>query len=112
MILIKNNEGLTALMEVSTIKVVVLQLSATWCGPCKQMAKYLEELSADKSYDGIRFAKVDCDEVEGVAEAYNVKTYPTIVIIKDEKVIGRIRGTGYSELEEILEEYVGEAGKT
>ena len=103
MILINNNEGLIALMEVSTVKIVVLQLSATWCGPCKQMAKYLEDLSNDTSYEAVRFAIVECDKVEGVAEAYKVKTYPTIVIIKDEKVIGRIRGTGYEELVEILE---------
>ncbi len=107
MILIKNGEGLETLIEVSTVKVVVLQLSTTTCGPCKQMEKYLDQLSQDKDYDGIRFAKINCDEFTEAIEMYKVKAFPTLLVFKDEKVIGRIRGTGYTELNELLEEHVG-----
>lgn len=41
---------------------VVVDFSATWCGPCRMISPYFEELST--KYSGITFIKVDVDAVE------------------------------------------------
>lgn len=55
--------------------VEVIKFSATWCGPCKVVAKQLE---------GLDFTNVDIDEdQEGLARKANVRSVPTLIFMKD-----------------------------
>jgi Thioredoxin domain-containing protein len=51
---------------------------ADWCGPCKTQDPILEDLEAD--YEDVEFAKVDVDEEQDVANQYQVRSLPTLVI--------------------------------
>lgn len=66
--------------------VTLVDFYATWCGPCKMLAPFIEEVSAD--FDGkISVCKVDVDEVESLAYKYNVRSIPTLMYFKDGKLI-------------------------
>lgn len=65
---------------------VVVDFYADWCGPCRQVAPALEELSS--KWDGtVRFVKVDIDASPEVAEAYHVFSIPTIALFEGGKLV-------------------------
>ncbi|PHV70837.1 thioredoxin [Sporanaerobium hydrogeniformans] len=70
---------------------VVVDFYADWCGPCKMIAPVIEELAKD--YEGkVKIGKVNTDENRGVATKYNVMSIPTIVFLKDGKVVDTVVG--------------------
>lgn len=60
-----------------TTKFIVADFYAQWCGPCKQIKPYFEQLS--EKYTDITFVKVDIDKNEQLEKTYNVKKLPTFV---------------------------------
>ena len=59
---------------------VVIDFWATWCGPCKNLAPILDALAAE--YDGlVRVAKVDVDREQGLAQAFQVRSIPTLAVV-------------------------------
>ena len=59
----------------------VIDLYATWCGPCKMIAPIIEELKGE--YAGVvEFEKVDVDENLAIAEQYEVQSIPTLIFMK------------------------------
>jgi len=76
---------------------------ADWCGPCKTQDPILEELEADYG-ENVTFEKIDVDEAEDVANEYQVRSIPTIVVENDEGVVERFVGvTQREQLEDALE---------
>ncbi|KAJ1915626.1 thioredoxin trx1 [Tieghemiomyces parasiticus] len=76
---------------------VIVDFSATWCGPCKAIAPIFAKLS--EAHGNIKFVKVDVDEVAEVAREYNVTAMPTFLFIKDGSVVGEpLRGANPSAL--------------
>ena len=76
---------------------------ADWCGPCKTQDPILEELEAD--YEDVEFAKVDVDEEQDVANQYQVRSLPTLVVENDDGIVDRFVGvTQREDLEAALEE--------
>lgn len=70
---------------------LVVDLWATWCGPCKQLAPIIEELAAD--YDGkIVVGKCDIEENEDVAFEYGVRNIPTVLFFKDGELVDKYVG--------------------
>jgi thioredoxin 1 len=70
---------------------VVVDLWAPWCGPCKLLAPVVEELSKD--YAGrIEFHKLNIDEHNGPAVKHQVMGIPTLLVFKGGKLIDRIVG--------------------
>ena len=76
---------------------------ADWCGPCKTQDPILDELEAD--YEDVEFAKVDVDEEQDVANQYQVRSLPTLVVENDDGIVDRFVGvTQREDLEAALEE--------
>jgi thioredoxin 1 len=61
---------------------VVVDIWATWCGPCRMFSPIFEDLSSE--YEGkVKFVKIDADENEGVATKYNIMSIPTTLLIEN-----------------------------
>jgi thioredoxin 1 len=76
---------------------------ADWCGPCKTQDPILEELQEEYG-DAVTFEKIDVDEAEDVANEYQVRSIPTIVVENDDGVVERFVGvTQREQLEDALE---------
>lgn len=67
---------------VNSDKVVVLDFGATWCGPCKKIEPFLNEL-ADEMPEKAIFGKIDIQVSPAIAQKYNVMGVPTVVFLKD-----------------------------
>ncbi|MFY1113026.1 MAG: thioredoxin [Methanosarcinaceae archaeon] len=73
------------------MKPVILDFSATWCGPCRMQKPILEEL--EKQYaDKVEFKVIDVDENQELATKYGIHAVPTLIIEKDGVEIKRYMG--------------------
>ena len=70
---------------------VVVDLFATWCGPCRMLTPVLERLAA--AYDGrVKFVKVDVDEEPELASRFDVTGVPTLLVFKGGTLVDQIVG--------------------
>jgi|GEM_PF-528319 len=81
---------------------VVLDIYATWCGPCRASAPIFSELSEQFS-DKIKFAKLDIDQEAAIAQEFGVNMVPTFLFIKDGKVVEQHVG-GIADKDEFIAE--------
>jgi thioredoxin 1 len=81
---------------------VVVDFSASWCGPCKMIGPIYDQLSAEKSNKNVKFIKVDIDENQELAMRYQVKSMPTFVFIKNTKEISRFCGADIVKLKDYI----------
>ena len=71
---------------------IVLDFGAAWCGPCKQLAPIIDELSEE--YAGrIAVGKCDIEEADDLTMEYGIRNVPTVLFIKDGKVVDRFVGS-------------------
>ena len=71
--------------------VMMVDFWAEWCGPCKAVAPALEEL-ARESGGAVTLAKVNVDENQGLAARYGIRSIPTILFVKQGKVVDQVIG--------------------
>lgn len=70
---------------------LVVDFWATWCGPCRAIAPYVEELA--KEYDGkIVVGKCDVEENDDIAMEFGIRNIPTLLFIKNGEVVDRLVG--------------------
>jgi len=81
---------------------IVLDVYATWCGPCQQMMPILEELEKELG-SKYKFAKLNVDEAREVSIQYGVTSVPTFIFIKNGEVKGK--ETGYMS-KDVLKEKI------
>jgi thioredoxin 1 len=70
---------------------VLVDFTADWCPPCKQLAPVLEELSAEYG-SALRFTAVDTDAEPDLSAQYGVQNMPTMVIFRGGKEVHRLIG--------------------
>jgi thioredoxin 1 len=69
---------------------ILVQLSATWCGPCKQLTPRLANMGNE--FENITFVKVDVDKDMDYAQGLEVRSVPTVLIFNGHKLINRSTG--------------------
>lgn len=70
---------------------LVVDLWATWCGPCRMVGPVISELA--KEYDGrIVVGKCDVEENEDIAMEFGVRNIPTILFFKEGKLVDKFVG--------------------
>ena len=71
---------------------IVLDFSATWCGPCKQLAPIIDELANE--YEGrIAVGKCDIEEADDLTNEYGIRNIPTVHFIKNGEVVDKFVGS-------------------
>ncbi len=89
----------------------LIQLSATWCGPCKNIKK---ELSSDGEwlykYDGkLKWLIIDIDKMSDdkeLLEIFKVKSIPTFFLLKNKKTIDKLTGANKNVLIKFLNKHI------
>lgn len=86
---------------------IVMDVFASWCGPCQQMTPIFEAL--EKELKGnIKFVKLNVDEARDISIKYAVTSVPTFIFISNNQVKGKV--TGYmnkTDLKARIEEFLG-----
>lgn len=80
---------------------VVVDLFATWCGPCKMLSPILDEISEEITTT--KFYKIDVDDNQDVAREYNVMSIPTVLIFENGELSNTI--VGLRSREDLIEQF-------
>ena len=87
-----------------TEELVLVDFTATWCGPCKMMAPILDEL---KSAVGskVLILKIDVAKNPQASAAYNIQGVPTLILFKKGKIVWRQSGViPANELKKLIDQ--------
>ncbi|KAK8137838.1 thioredoxin [Apiospora sp. TS-2023a] len=90
----------------SKSRIVVADFYANWCGPCKQIAPFYEQLSMSLSRPNIAtFVKVNTEgeKAKDVAQAYAVTHLPTFILFRDGKIAEKVKGADPQKLKSLIE---------
>uniref|UniRef100_A0A8C0N3R9 Thioredoxin n=1 Tax=Canis lupus familiaris TaxID=9615 RepID=A0A8C0N3R9_CANLF len=85
-------------------KLVVVDFSATWCGPCKMIKPFFHSLS--EKYSNVVFLEVDVDDCQDVASECEVKCMPTFQFFKKGQKVGEFSGANKEKLEATINELI------
>lgn len=85
---------------------VLVDFYAEWCGPCKMMAPELEKIAKNLG-DKVKIIKIDVDHNQALANSYQVRGVPTLVLFSKGRVLWRQSGAMYaSQLMKVLAQHV------
>ena len=79
---------------------VLVDFWATWCGPCRMIAPFIEEIA--KEYDGkVKVGKINVDDEGELAVKFGIMSIPTVMVIKAGKVVNT--AVGYRSKEQLVD---------
>jgi thioredoxin 1 len=79
---------------------VIVDFTATWCGPCKRIGPVFDKLAGETT--GLKFVKVDVDELEETAKKCDVSAMPTFQVYVNGKKVAELLGAAESELRAMI----------
>ena len=65
--------------------IVIVDFWAPWCGPCRGFAPVFEK--ASESHPDVVFAKVNSDEQQELARAFNIRSIPTLMVFREQVIL-------------------------
>ncbi|KXJ91507.1 PITH domain-domain-containing protein [Microdochium bolleyi] len=116
-ITISSRDQFSELLKSSSI--VVADFYADWCGPCKQIAPFFEQLSRQLSQPGVAtFVKINTETEAGkqVSAEYRITSLPTFILFRNGSVVEQVRGSNPQQLQAVVQqlasdiENVGQSG--
>jgi thioredoxin 2 len=70
---------------------VLVDLWATWCGPCRMVSPALERIATDRAGE-LKLVKVDVDSAPRLSQRFEVRAVPTLMVLRDGEVLARQPG--------------------
>ena len=85
----------------SNNKLVVVDFTASWCGPCQYIGPIFEQLS--KEYVGVvEFVKVDVDDADDIAALCSIQAMPTFHFYKNGSKVAELQGANVEQLKTLI----------
>ena len=81
----------------ATDKLVVIDFWAEWCGPCKMIGPIIEQLGEEYK-DRVVVGKIDVDNNDEATSKYGIRNIPTVLFIKNGKIVDKVVGAGAKTL--------------
>ena len=100
----KSSEEIKQFLSPKDNKLAIAWFSAGWCGPCKAVAKSIENL-AESNKDSLVVVKVDIDEAPDVAQAFNVTSVPTFHFLKSGQSLDTVIGASAEKVKALIEKH-------
>ncbi|XP_058025152.1 uncharacterized protein LOC131191241 [Ahaetulla prasina] len=85
-------------------KLIVVDFSATWCGPCKMIKPFFHSMV--EKYPDVVFIEIDVDDAQDVASHCDVKCMPTFQFYKNNEKVHEFSGANKEKLEEAIKKYM------
>ena len=86
--------------------VLVLDCTASWCGPCKMVSPLIDQL-ADEFEGKIKVSKLDLDSNKAVAKRFGIKSIPAVMFFKNGELMDTLTGVKpYSTFKETADSYL------
>jgi len=93
----------------SMTQLIVLQFTAEWCGPCKQLAPVMEKVMADYASKGVRLVKIDVDKERMIAAQFRIQSVPTIyAFFQGQPVADLTNYRSEGQLKQALDQLLGQ----
>lgn len=70
--------------------IIAYYFTADWCGPCKRVRPIVEEINKDSI---VKFKIIDVDSEMELVKAFEIKSVPTFIVIKDSEIVSRSTGS-------------------
>ncbi|KAF4111300.1 thioredoxin [Onychostoma macrolepis] len=99
-IIIEDKSAFDNALKIAGNKLVVVDFTATWCGPCQNIAPIFKTLSEKQDNGNVVFLKVDVDDAQDVATYCDIKCMPTFHFYKNGMKIDEFAGSNHTKLEE------------
>ncbi|KAG7330418.1 hypothetical protein KOW79_006640 [Hemibagrus wyckioides] len=104
-VVIESKDAFEAALKNAGDKLVVVDFTATWCGPCQMIGPIFKALSEMPQYKDVVFLKVDVDDVQDVASACGIRCMPTFHFYKGGKKVEEFSGANKETLEKTINKH-------
>ncbi|KAH7319828.1 thioredoxin [Stachybotrys elegans] len=84
---------------------VIVDFFATWCGPCKAISPFLTKMSDEAQNQGIKFLKLDVDELPELTAELGVRAMPTFMVFQNGKKVDEMMGAHIPGLQNMVEKH-------
>ena len=81
---------------------LLFYFTASWCGPCKSIKSFIDELSEKLDQSLIEICKIDFDQNQALAKSAGIKSVPTFILFKKKKRISSNSGANKEKISELI----------
>ncbi|XP_051875477.1 thioredoxin-like [Pristis pectinata] len=99
---LENQKDFEMVLKEAGCKLVVIDFSATWCGPCKVISPFFDNLA--EANTSVVFCEVDVDDAADIAEHCAINCMPTFQFYKNGEKLYEFSGANKTTLEEKIKE--------